>query len=60
MKDKDIIKGTKPMNCSCGGKPVGRGRSVSCGICNRVVQKKTRNEAIERWNESIRDLYDTE
>jgi hypothetical protein len=48
---KTIIK---PIKCSCGGTPCGRGKCIACDKCGRVVQKNKRNNAVERWNEVVR------
>jgi hypothetical protein len=44
----------KPVNCTCGG-TASDGSCIECSICNRVVLRKTREEAVSRWNKAIEE-----
>ena len=43
----------KPIKCNCGSNPTVHGNTLECSnrICGRTVTKKTKAEAITRWNE---------
>lgn len=51
----DGMESAVPIDCSCGGSPIGKGALLVCGNkkCIRTVQMPSRALAIFHWNKAI-------